>query len=542
MCYHLFSVYSGLQKKKSSHRRPLAVLAGAFTALLVFAAYLRTLAPTVLYYDLPNLRDAAVLQVKAVVLGVPDYTGYPTYAMLGKLFTYLPFGDVAYRVNLASAVYAALAVFFVYLIAEKLTGRPVAAAAGAAAFGLGETLWRQAIIAEVYTLNALFVSLTVLVLLVWRESRRDGHLLLAAFLMGFSMTDHLTSGLLLPAGFLFVFLVDRGKLRETRLVLRGAGLFLLGLLPYAYIPIRASMDYLPKGFAWGQPLLQEYPPNTVYGFFVLVSGGHWKGRMFAFGPAELPGRISLYLEHFYGGLGHYTLGLVLVGICGTFYLAYKDFAAAALLGSLYFGWTIHAIEYDIEDIYVYFIPTFLIFGLFIAAGFAMALDFVRDRTRGHRLGSVAMFGLAVVVLAAPLYGLPGTVREVDLSADYRGRAMIEAVADNVKPNASVLHHRSPLNYMLLVEKRRRDIQLVNYIEDPKPPPLEKVRAAIKRGPVYILFPEKNDNYYFPGVNTSRSAYAAAGFRLEPVNADLLLYEIRRDDSLKSNIRPTQSNL
>jgi 4-amino-4-deoxy-L-arabinose transferase-like glycosyltransferase len=106
-------------------------------------------------------------------------------------------------------------------------------------------LWRQAIIAEVYTLNALFISLTVLVLLIWRDSRHDGHLLLAAFLMGLSLTDHITSGLLLPGGVLFVFLVERRKLREWRLVLKGAGLFLVGLLPYAFIPIRASMDYLP---------------------------------------------------------------------------------------------------------------------------------------------------------------------------------------------------------------------------------------------------------------------------------------------------------
>ncbi|MCA3747916.1 MAG: membrane protein, partial [Rubrobacter sp.] len=66
-----------------------AVLCGGFALLL----YLRTLAPTVLYYDLPRLRDSATLQAKAAVLGIPDYTGYPTYVMLAHLFTYLPFGD-----------------------------------------------------------------------------------------------------------------------------------------------------------------------------------------------------------------------------------------------------------------------------------------------------------------------------------------------------------------------------------------------------------------------------------------------------------------
>ena len=44
------------------------------------------------------------------LLGITHPTGYPTYLMLTHLFTYLPFGDPAYRVNLGSAVYAALAV------------------------------------------------------------------------------------------------------------------------------------------------------------------------------------------------------------------------------------------------------------------------------------------------------------------------------------------------------------------------------------------------------------------------------------------------
>jgi hypothetical protein len=92
-------------------------------ALLAFALYLSTLAPTVLYYEDPTMYDPAMLQAEAYVLGIGHPSGYPTYMMLTHLFTYLPFGDVAYRVNLASAVYAAAAVFVVYLVALRLGGR-----------------------------------------------------------------------------------------------------------------------------------------------------------------------------------------------------------------------------------------------------------------------------------------------------------------------------------------------------------------------------------------------------------------------------------
>jgi len=75
------------------------------------------LAPDVLYYQRPVLLDAAMFQAQAYVLGVTHLTGYPTYLLLTHLFTYLPFGDPAYRVNLASAVFGAVAVFLV--LAER---------------------------------------------------------------------------------------------------------------------------------------------------------------------------------------------------------------------------------------------------------------------------------------------------------------------------------------------------------------------------------------------------------------------------------------
>src|SRR5215203_2375164 len=177
--------------KKDKSRRPETSIysrisvfaAGLGVAGLAFLLYLWTLAPTVLYYERPALLDAAMLQSHVYALGITQPTGYPTYTMLAHLFTYLPFGDPAYRANLASALFGAAAVFFLFLAGLRLTGRTWAAAIGALAFAAGNTFWSRAIIAEVYTLNAVFVSLVVLVLLVWRDARDARYLLASAFLM-----------------------------------------------------------------------------------------------------------------------------------------------------------------------------------------------------------------------------------------------------------------------------------------------------------------------------------------------------------------------
>src|SRR5215203_5798450 len=123
--------------KRKHLRRWGVALAGAAVSLLVFILYLETLAPTVLYYARPAMFDSAMLQTEAAVLGIGHPTGYPTYMMLTHLFTYLPIGEVAYRTNLASMVYGVGAVVMVYLIGLRLSsGRVVAAAAGALAFGV----------------------------------------------------------------------------------------------------------------------------------------------------------------------------------------------------------------------------------------------------------------------------------------------------------------------------------------------------------------------------------------------------------------------
>src|SRR5919106_2347477 len=117
-------------------RRWAPALLGGAVAIFIGILYLGTLAPTVLPYSTPDTLDSPMLQAEVSVLGVGHPTGYPAYLMLTHLFTYLPFGDQAYRVNLASALYAALAVFVVYLVGLQLGGRAVAAASGALAFGL----------------------------------------------------------------------------------------------------------------------------------------------------------------------------------------------------------------------------------------------------------------------------------------------------------------------------------------------------------------------------------------------------------------------
>ncbi len=82
---------------------------GALCVALIASLYYITLYPS-----LPG-GDSGELIVASCSLGLPHPPGYPLFAMIGWLFTHIPFGSIAWRVNLFSAVCGVVASAFLYL-------------------------------------------------------------------------------------------------------------------------------------------------------------------------------------------------------------------------------------------------------------------------------------------------------------------------------------------------------------------------------------------------------------------------------------------
>jgi hypothetical protein len=155
--------------------------------------------------------------------------------------------------------------------------------------------------------------------------------------------------------------------------------------------------------------------------------------------------------------------VVMVALTGAVVVLLRARAASIFLGFLFFGWLFYSVENDIPDVELYFIPTYLVLSLWAAAGFGALLDEAESFT--GRLSKTARWGvigtLCAVMLLLPLFGVGETYAKSDMSGVYRGQKEIEAVAENAAPNATVLHHRSSMWYMVLVEKRRRDLTIVD---------------------------------------------------------------------------------
>jgi hypothetical protein len=232
--------------------------------LAAFAAY--ALAATPAAYPL----DSAELAAASFGLGVAHPPGEETTLLLGKLFTLLPMGGVAFKVALSQAVAGALAAVLVFLLvldlAERLpavtenTGEPVRvllAGAAALAFAYAPGVVIVSDRPEVYaTQTALSLAALWLAMRAQDDPRRA---LLAALLIGFGIANHsLVAGLTGVGAVAAALPLLRSQSRvlpRGRFVALSVAAFAVGMLVHAYLPLRsAALLRAPDamdGVLWG---------------------------------------------------------------------------------------------------------------------------------------------------------------------------------------------------------------------------------------------------------------------------------------------------
>ncbi|MBK8433290.1 MAG: DUF2723 domain-containing protein [Chloroflexi bacterium] len=221
-----------LVSQSASQRSP-SLLSSLFSLLLLLAPiYFLTLGRTV------GAADTFEFQVVVPQLGIVHPTGYPLYLLLGKLWTLLiPFGQLAFRLNVGTAVYAlGAAVLVLELVRRGAEGQGSRGAGEqgrlltsqlslftALLFALRPTFWSQAVEAEVYTLHNLIGAAVLFLLLRQLQQPTAARLLWTAALIALGLTNHLTTIILAPVALLVAILTWQSWRADWR--------WLLGRLP-----------------------------------------------------------------------------------------------------------------------------------------------------------------------------------------------------------------------------------------------------------------------------------------------------------------------
>jgi hypothetical protein len=449
----------------------------AVTAFAVSAVvYVRTLLPGV------SFGDWAESEMIPSRLGILHPTGYPLYALLGKLFSMIPVETVAYRANLLSAVAAAGAVGIAVLIAVRLGVRPVIAAGAGLALAFTGTIWEEATFSEMNGLHLLLVALLLHRALVWRAERRNRDLVLGAFLAGLCVSNHGLAITVVPIVVLFVLVEARREIvARPWILLESAAAVVLGLTPYLYMILRALAG-----------------PSEVYGtfltwdgFFAHVSGAQFRGDMHFTSIESVRAAWAAMPQVVDHLIAASNVVFIVAGVIGLAILLLRDHWFGLLLVVLGVV-NVYIYANYLGDLSHYLLTTWLILTIGLACLAERVIEVIVE-WGGPRASSVQYLALIL-----PIVLLATNWTAHDQSANRDGERFTAEVFAALPQDAVLLTYwdvLTPMSYKHCIEGVRPDVSLRAYDEqalvtcDPVERPLTDVA---RRRPVYALMVQDQD--------------------------------------------------
>lgn len=443
--------------------------------------------------------DTSELQRVAFTLANPHPTGYPLYILLGHTWLALfPFGTVAWKMTILSAVFAAGTVSLISSMVFALTGRALAALFAACLLTISASFWSQAIVAEVYSLHTFFVAILMIILLQFQRQRSNWLLVVASLMLGIGLAHHRMFILLVPGVFFFVLFIQLADWRRTlsiSMVIQVILAFALGWLPYLLTYMQG--DWRSTQAFWG---------------YIFESGNRWFSAGDLFGYFE--GTVWPLLKQQMGGLGP-LLGLV--GLLYCWRTSTRDAKGLpVLLGVSWFLAIAFLTVYRVPDIFA-FVPHFQVINVVLIS---LGLEAILSQFR--RFGSqsqVEFFGTTAIFLI--LFGIvfvqgKDTFRVSDRSRDWYIHDRSEAIMSNMQSNAILFADWASgqsIRYLQDVEFIREDVSVV--IDDMKAETTVQSYISEDR-PLYLLGTGWLDNTALVGhelVSAEPSVYQQELFRL-----------------------------
>jgi len=403
--------------------------------------------------------DSPELIMAAVTLGVAHAPGYPLFTILGHLFSLLPFGSIPFRVNLLSVGCDALTVGVVYFSAFRLTRSRLAAAVAALLLAVNPIFWEWSLAAEVFPLNNLLAAVLILLLVAWHQHpERSAFLIAAFFVAGLALTNHQTIVLLGPA---FCFILWRRRsflLARPSLLAIGAAVFVVGLLPYVYVPWAAAHHPVHN---WGNVSsfhdLLRLIARRSYGSKLVTTPGYTGGPpwdrlaalFISFGPVAGLLTVLGAIQAFRRTRWYLWFGLVAFVFTGPFFVWITDLNLSAAPSALFV-------------LQRFFLLSHIVLAPLIGFGVLALAQFVARSTSATALGSLRIVAAACLVAAAIMAAT--NYRRIDQSQNLIARRFAQDVFNTTPPGSVLLVNGDglafPLMYLQQVENAGKETTLV----------------------------------------------------------------------------------
>ncbi len=447
--------------------------------------------------------DSGDLVVAAYTKGIAHPPGYPLYTFLAWLLTKLPWQTVAWRVTLLSSFFQALAVLFLYFLLTEITTSRFISLIGCLSFAFLYPVWLYASVAEVFALNTFFGVILLYLLWQFYQQKNIKYFYWFSFFLGLSLTHHHTIILLFPGfAYLFYQCLKKNHIHFwPKKFLVALSLFLLGLLPYLYLPWAALAN---PPVNWNDPVnfknFFRLVTRADYGTFTI---GSYAATSF---HQRLLGLLSFLLLLFYD---FRFLGLFL--IIGGFlvfrklkqrviFKSWLWFLLFQFLFIFYLGIPLK-VEFLVGTFERFFLMAYVLLAIPLTLGIKKTVDFLAGFLTKkipifQKLGRKTSFLLQFLFLLYPLGLLILNFPKISiLKNDFTAEKFGEDILTHVDKNAVVIIGGDTAlfntQYIYYVNKLRPDVKLLHL---QKLSYLYYLRTIQKYYPELVI-PEVKDDFF-----------------------------------------------
>ncbi|MDI6751880.1 MAG: DUF2723 domain-containing protein [bacterium] len=412
---------------------------------------------------------------------------------MGKLWmTMIPIGNLAWRINMLSALFGSLAVLFTYFITSKLITKPITriipSMVASLSLAFSYTFWQQSTFAGQYLPNLTFASLIIFLFIKWAEKcgqryvDHSPYLYLLFFCIGLGLSHHRQTLFLLPGSFLFgLILLWKNRLRGEKIKIGGLkkkGIWSHFLLLYSNLLIILRLPYtlrlkpstllvmllfflLPLTLyiylliaASNNPPINWSNPNTLTRFLETIKGERYSFLFARLGVVELILEAIKQTRFFF--ISQFTLYPILFGLLGIVVMAIKRVSYFLLLAIIFLTDILISVSYRHPSIELYYMIPFLIGSIWIGFGI-WGIICILSKIRLRLLG--------IIFLLMPLFPAISNYKTNDRNRYYFTYDYALNTLKPLRENAVLILTGSDLEvfntwYFRYVERLREDVVLV----------------------------------------------------------------------------------
>jgi hypothetical protein len=458
--------------------------------------------------------DTTWFHIQIPLLYVGQTTGFPIAFLTGKLFSFIPIGTMAYRLNMYSAFWGAISIFVLFIFITKLLKKEYYIAfITVVFFGFYRVFWLQTTRFEVYTLNTFFTAIIMLVGFYWASTKSNKFLYLYYFLIGLSFTNHPISLFIAPAFIIFPVYVDWHQVFKIKKFFIILALIISPNLLYLYIPIRS---------------LQGYGDITTFSKFIdYMSGGRYKSD-FGFKGFEM---LKKMLLDYIGLLkGDFTVVVLIIFIIGLVYLAIRQKKYFILIISLIVLNLVPILLY--EKTATHFYLTTIV--CFLCVPFAGGLYWIKEgiviffnrylkklfsnKYIILRAVFLLIFFMAISVFPINLFAV--NFSEMDISKETYVYDYWKSILDSMNENSIIFSNSLTAHVPIYIDQfeTKKNIKIIRNVN------LDDIKALVKENV------GKNDIYYTDAYLPDLSQYYSVSkigerFYQEGFKESFLVYKI-----------------